>query len=441
MGIDGLNPFLKEKCPDNFFQMTSSMLHGKRMVLDAESLLRRFMSSAHKAVVNMTDVTLHEPDREEIVKLWFTRTREFFVGLLKSGITPVVIFDGAYSQDKAATQKKRQESKQKKKDDAAKCKAEILALDILERTPAMVTKLRKHMANLSYIAREDKDTMINVLRAVGIPCLVATGEAEKLCAMLCREGKATVAYSKDTDLIAYGCPIAITDFGQYMYNPTTRSNDELFECTRFDGLLDGLGMTYATFVDFCIILGCDYNNRIKYFGPGKAYPILVDCKCIEGLPTKFHDRLHILNYEKCRGHFTYVPSGEICQGDLILSIDTTLENARDVLEMYSQDVWLSQIVPIYAKGFPHAPTSGFIPIPIEKPRLKINGLIYKPPPPPSSIQIKLNIVGSNGQPIAPIEPVQPKKKTPEKKVIAELNAKQLEMLKLKIPVRQVKIKN
>ena len=418
MGIEGLNPFLKDNCPHVFFQMTAKELYGKRLVLDAESLLRRFMSAAHKAVVNMTDVTLNEPDREEILKLWFTRTREFIISKLKAGITPVVIFDGDYSADKANTQKKRQEAKAKKKEAAAKCKEEIMALDILERTPAMVTQLKKHMANLSYISKDDKEAMINVLKAVGIPCLVSTGEAEKLCAMLCREGKAAAAYSKDTDLIAYGCPIAITDFGQYMYNPQTRLNEEIFECTRFDGLLDGIGMSYATFVDFCITIGCDYNNRIKYFGPGKAYPILKECRCIEGLPPKFDDRVHILNHEKCRQHFTAVPSHEICRGELVLSLDTNLENARDVLEMYGQEAWLADIAPIYSKEFPHAPTSGFIPIPIEKPRLKVNGVFYKPP-----VQLRLNIVGQT------VESTEPKK------VITELNAKQLASLKLKVPAR------
>lgn len=34
-------------------------------------------------------------------------------------------------------------------------------------------------------------------------------------------------------------------------------------------VLEELGFTYPEFVDLCMLLGCDYMDKIKGMGPGK----------------------------------------------------------------------------------------------------------------------------------------------------------------------------
>jgi 5'-3' exonuclease len=48
-------------------------------------------------------------------------------------------------------------------------------------------------------------------------------------------------------------------------------------------LLDSMEMTYEQFVDFSILIGCDYNkkSKIKGIGPAKASELLKEYKSIE----------------------------------------------------------------------------------------------------------------------------------------------------------------
>nr|XP_034958455.1 flap endonuclease 1-like [Zootoca vivipara] len=46
-------------------------------------------------------------------------------------------------------------------------------------------------------------------------------------------------------------------------------------------VLQKLGLTQEQFVDLCILLGCDYCEKIRGFGPKKALPLLQQHKRIE----------------------------------------------------------------------------------------------------------------------------------------------------------------
>ena len=94
MTITGLNLFLKNKCPHIFIRLPASFFSGKRIVIDGYILNNRFMATAHKEVVNKTDVSIVEPDRDEIRKHWLFRWKDFLNTLLRKKITPIIVFDG-----------------------------------------------------------------------------------------------------------------------------------------------------------------------------------------------------------------------------------------------------------------------------------------------------------------------------------------------------------
>ncbi len=48
-----------------------------------------------------------------------------------------------------------------------------------------------------------------------------------------------------------------------------------------DKVLDGLGITMDQFVDLCILLGCDYCDKIRGVGPKNAYKLIQDHGSIE----------------------------------------------------------------------------------------------------------------------------------------------------------------
>lgn len=377
MGITGLNEFLRKKCPQSFIELPLTYFRGKRIAIDSDNVLRRFMSRAHKEIVNKTDVSVMEPDRDEIIKKWIYHVKNFVLELLGVGATPIFIFDGKYIDEKSETQEKRKADKKKAIDNAEAMKMEVMKLDELERTPAMVTALRKKMEHLGFLTSDEKEMMMGILSAVGIPVHKATGEGEQLCAMLCIEGKVDAVYSRDTDLVAFGCPLTINEPAGYVYNPVSRRVEESVKCTIFRPILSALDMSYETFRDLCIMSGCDFNNNIPHLGVGKSYNILKACGTIDLLPAKLHtrskcvihdkckaitekyaDQTECLNYVRCREIMGRYLSDTISQDEIVLNIDTNLIDARDRLEMYGAEDWLSDVVSLY-KSLP-VPSNVFV---------------------------------------------------------------------------------
>jgi len=194
MGIKNLNPYLKKECPEAFKDIPYSYFKGKRIAVDSDNILMKLMSRSHKEVVNMTNVCAEEPDRKLILERWLGHIKDEILKFLKFGITLIFVFDGAYIDEKSATQLKRRSEKQKRINEASELKKKILETDILERTPQMITELRKKMHHLGSIKTEEKELIFKFLSQIGFPVLYATGEGEKLCAMLCIEGKVDGVY-------------------------------------------------------------------------------------------------------------------------------------------------------------------------------------------------------------------------------------------------------
>jgi flap endonuclease-1 len=48
-----------------------------------------------------------------------------------------------------------------------------------------------------------------------------------------------------------------------------------------DKVLEGLGLTMDQFVDLCILLGCDYCDKIRGVGPKSAIKLIQDHGSIE----------------------------------------------------------------------------------------------------------------------------------------------------------------
>ena len=443
MGINGLNSFLRKKCPKSFLELPKSYFRGKRIAIDSNNVLFRYMSRAHKEVVNKTDVAVTEPDRDEVVKRWLYHTKNFLIDLIKIGATPIFVFDGTYIAEKSKTQEKRKADKQKMIDDAENMKLSILEIDELERTPGMITELRKKMQNLGHLGTSDRELIQGILSAIGIPVLIAQGEGEQLCAMLCIEGKVDAVYSRDSDLVAFGCPFTINEPTGYVYNPQTGQSEEGLQCTVFKPILSTLGMEYSTFVDLCIMSGCDFNDNIPHLGVGKAYEVLKECKSIDKLPDRYHkrctcnnekhgtcqrikedyeDQTECLNHVRCREIFAHGPSESLCQDDeIILDIRTNLEDARDRLEMFGAEDWLSDIVPLYRNVVPGSKV-----------------YIAKPPS-LSSSRVKLNVNNSDNNnngirspKLNIVEELPPQKSSPKyfnNKHVMKMNQNQIERFK------------
>ena len=409
MGISNLNPFLKEKCPEAFKDIPYSYFRGKRVAVDSDNILMKLMSRSHKEIVNQTDVCSKEPDRKEIIDRWLFHLREEINKFLKFGITLIFVFDGKYIDEKSQTQMKRRKDKQKMVDDAKKMKDKILEIDELERTSQMVTDLRKKMHHLGTIKSEEKELVRKILKAIGFPVLLATEEGEKLCAMLAVEGFVDAVWSKDSDILAMGCPLSFSDEAGWVYNTETMKTEMSVKSIVFKPILSALKMEYDTFLDLCIMSGCDFNSNIPQLAIKKAYKLLLEHKSIDNLPSTLDEKKQILNHTRCREIFCKQKSKDICQYDIILNISKNID--KEVLKENNLEEWYDELVNYYSN----------LPNPS-------NVFIEKIPSHSSSI-LTLKVMNNTRKEI-PEQKASPKKMN--QKMIKSLNAQQIEKYKLRI---------
>jgi len=413
MGISNLNPYLKKECPEAFKDIPYSYFKGKRIAVDSDNILRKLMSRAHKEVVNVTNVCAEEPDRKLILERWFGHVRDEILKFLKYGITLIFVFDGAYIDEKSDTQLKRRAEKEKRVKEATELKAKIMQLDELERTPQMITELRKKMHHLGTIKPDEKKLISDILSQIGFPVLYATGEGEKLCVMLAIEGKVSAVYSKDSDIVAMGCPLSLSEEAGWVYNSEAHKTELALKCTLFKPILQKLNMEYSTFLDLCIMSGCDFNSNIYRIGVSKSAKLLAEYKSIDNLPESYTEKKCILNHVRCREIFKREKAADICQGDIILDINRQ-PNYGNILKENNLEYW-SEIIDYYQN----------LPYP--------SNIFVEKPPSHSSSKIKLKIKKKEKEsPKIPEQKASPNRIT--KEMTLSLNQTRLEKYKQKMGI-------
>ena len=284
MGVTGLGVYLKQHYPHVYVKRTLREFRGKRIAVDANNWLYRIMVVAHKKNVDSTDVAVEDPNRNVTLKLWMIAVFEAICTWLSYGITPVFIFDGKAPDRKTETRQERRDIKNDLIEQVNQLRDEMHKFDILDRSPEKVERLRSLLRQCNYVSSTEYELLMNVLIGVGIPVVQAAGESEQLCSMLCIEGKVEAVYSADTDNLAYGCPLVITETTEPYEDPVTRDRYHQVMTVSIGPVLNAIKMTYVQFVDFCILLGCDYNSNIPLIGSKRAFELIKKFGSIDNIP-------------------------------------------------------------------------------------------------------------------------------------------------------------
>jgi 5'-3' exonuclease len=127
---------------------------------------------------------------------------------------------------------------------------------------------------LFYISEKEIDIVKSLLDVLGIKHQTAPEEAEAYCCSMVRKGLANTVISCDTDCFTHGAGCVITNFDHNSGSVTYIVLKEL---------LEELELTESEFIDFSILIGCDYNkkNKLPKVGPVKALELIKKYKTIE----------------------------------------------------------------------------------------------------------------------------------------------------------------
>ncbi|KAG1763454.1 PIN domain-like protein [Suillus occidentalis] len=119
-----------------------------------------------------------------------------------------------------------------------------------------------------------------ILRAMGVPCIETEGafEAEALASSLVIHGIADYVASEDTDVLVYEAPL--------IRNITNR-NDPLI-LVYGSHVRTALQLSKSAYIDFLLLLGTDFSQRIKNVGPQRALKFIREHGSIERVITQEH---------------------------------------------------------------------------------------------------------------------------------------------------------
>jgi flap endonuclease-1 len=116
-----------------------------------------------------------------------------------------------------------------------------------------------------------------ILKNLGIYYYECDGEADIYMKSFSQKKLLDYVITEDLDFLTHGCPNIL-----YNYN-YTKNKLILYNLNQ---ILIDLGMNYESFVDFCIMLGCDYSCKIPGFGPKTGYKLIREYKSYEVLKNK-----------------------------------------------------------------------------------------------------------------------------------------------------------
>lgn len=275
---------LQEHSPGCIKEQTIKNYSGLKIAIDASMCLYQFLIAVRQDGQSLTnengDITSH-------LQGMFYRT----IRLLDNGIKPVYVFDGKPPELKSGELAKRSERRADAEDGLKAAQEEGNAEDI-----------EKFERRLVKVTKEHNNEVKHLLTLMGIPYVEAPGEAEATCAALCKAGLVYATGTEDMDALTFGTPRLL----RHLTMPEQRKLP-IIEIDLSIALRD-LNMTQDEFIDFCILLGCDYTATIRNVGPSKAYELITEHKNIESslknlperyvVPTDFlHKEAHAIFIE------------------------------------------------------------------------------------------------------------------------------------------------
>lgn len=272
MGIRGLNALIKRYAPDAIQVCDISKYKNSKVAIDCSILLYKFKYASRAENSHLIGIANR-------IKFY-----------LMNGILPIFVFDGAPPDAKKITLLKRQSAKEKMYTRLEELRAKTPETD--EENNNIKDEIKKLMSQLIVIKKSHVDESKELLKKAGIPYCTAPEDAEKYCAFLQKNGIVDYTITDDTDASTFGCD---TILKTSIHKNITEINTKL--------ILERFEMTHDSFVDFCILSGCDYTESIPHIGPVTSYNLIKKHGNIENILSTMQKDRPNFDYIICRKIF------------------------------------------------------------------------------------------------------------------------------------------
>ncbi|DAC72257.1 MAG TPA: flap endonuclease-1 [Thermoplasmata archaeon] len=253
MGVDLGELFAKEHCAFEDFS-------NRVVVLDGYNILHQFLSS-----IRQRDGTPLKDSQGRITShlsglLYRT------ANMVAAKIRPVYVFDGVPHLLKARTIQQRRERKEQ---------AERDWKEALEKGD--LVKAKSKAQQTSRVTSEIVEQSKQLLEALGIPYIQAPSEGEAQASYMVRKGDAYAVGSQDFDCLLFGAPILVRNLtsSEKRKLPNKQAYTTVHpERIALEPGLQKLGISREQLVDIALLIGTDFNEGIKGYGPKKSLKLL-----------------------------------------------------------------------------------------------------------------------------------------------------------------------
>jgi 5'-3' exonuclease len=325
MGIQNLYQVLKKECPACLIKIKLGSLVGYRIAIDISIFLYKFVRTA--GPIGWLDL---------------------FISLLsclkKNGIKIVCVFDGKNPPpEKKVEQDRRRAETQKILAKSRECTRllNLIQKEYIEKRVDLPDALKNEVRKLIPRRKGVPDTINynnsndiadglritidkferqtlpitdayvikakEIIDIMGLSYFQADGEAEALCAYLAVKKEVDAVLTEDTDVLAHGTPLLLSCLDL--------KNEEV-TYVDLNAILASLSLNMEEFRDLCILLSCDYNERVKGYPPDgrsrkkpvgigavHAFNMIAEYRRLEEAEKYIVDA-DPLKYRRCRELFT-----------------------------------------------------------------------------------------------------------------------------------------
>ncbi len=253
MGVDIGSLFEKEK-------ISYKDLHDRIIAVDAHNVLHQFLS-----IIRSRDGSPLKDSQGRITSHMsglLYRT----ANMIEARIKPVFIFDGKPDllKEKTLLDRKRR-----------KIKAEKEYKEALEKGD--LAKARSKAQQTSKVTEEIIDQSLELLDALGIPCIKAPSEGESQASYMVKKKDVYAVGSQDFDCLLLGAPVLVRNLTSSSKRklPGKKAYVKVHpEMIKLRPNLKKLKISQRQLVDMGILIGTDFNEGIKGIGPKKSLKLI-----------------------------------------------------------------------------------------------------------------------------------------------------------------------
>lgn len=277
MGIKNLLKFLSE-FPGIVKNTNFNNYYNKKIAIDVSILLYQVVIAIRNSGSDLKNkngyITSH------ILGL-FNKT----IVLLKRNIIPIYVFDGKPPELKSNILSNRKDVRIKAEKKMLKAESNKERIKYFKRTVNITNEQYKDCCEL--------------LELMGIPYIISPEEADSQCAWLSKNNLVDGVLTEDMDILTFGSNNIIRNLSSYKKQPNE---------IKLKNVLESLCFNQENFVDFCILLGCDYSNYNHDIKPNIIYKYYLknDKNYVKTICSLRKDKFNIVklnNYDEIKNYF------------------------------------------------------------------------------------------------------------------------------------------